>query len=334
MLDASDRARLEAVLSYPEDTAGGLMNTDTITVRPRHAIEIVLRYLRLRKELPRTTDALIVVNSREEYVGLLPVAKLLTADPSVTVREVMDSEAEVIAVDLPDTDVARIFSEHDLISAPVVDAAGKLLGRITIDDVVDVIIEDADEAVLARAGLDLEEDTFAPILKSARRRAVWLSINLATAFLAAAVINIFEETIAKVVALAVLMPIVASMGGIAGTQTLTLVIRGIAVGQIGRANLPYLVNREFVVAILNGLLLASLVAVVAAIAFDDVILGGVIALAMIINLMVAAISGSLLPSILVAMRIDPAIAGGVVLTTITDVTGFFVFLGLATWAYA
>ncbi len=334
MLDASDRARLEAVLSYPEDTAGGLMNTDTITVRPRHAIEIVLRYLRLRKELPRTTDALIVVNSREEYVGLLPVAKLLTADPSVTVREVMDSEAEVIAVDLPDTDVARIFSEHDLISAPVVDAAGKLLGRITIDDVVDVIIEDADEAVLARAGLDLEEDTFAPILKSARRRAVWLSINLATAFLAAAVINIFEETIAKVVALAVLMPIVASMGGIAGTQTLTLVIRGIAVGQIGRANLPYLVNREFVVAILNGLLLASLVAVVAAIAFDDVILGGVIALAMIINLMVAAISGSLLPSILGAMRIDPAIAGGVVLTTITDVTGFFVFLGLATWAYA
>ena len=334
MLDASDRARLEAVLSYPEDTAGGLMNTDTITVRPRHAIEIVLRYLRLRKELPRTTDALIVVNSREEYVGLLPVAKLLTADPSVTVREVMDSEAEVISVDLPDTEVARIFSELDLISAPVVDAAGKLLGRITIDDVVDVIIEDADEAVLARAGLDLEEDTFAPILKSARRRAVWLSINLATAFLAAAVINIFEETIAKVVALAVLMPIVASMGGIAGTQTLTLVIRGMAVGQIGRANLAYLVNREFVVAILNGLLLASLVAVVAAIAFDDVILGAVIAAAMIINLMVAAISGSLLPSILGAMRIDPAIAGGVVLTTITDVTGFFVFLGLATWAYA
>ena len=192
MLDASDRARLEAVLSYPEDTAGGLMNTDTITVRPRHAIEIVLRYLRLRKDLPNATDALIVVNSREEYVGLLPVAKLLTADPSVTVREVMDSEAEVITVDLPDTDVARIFSEHDLISAPVVDAAGKLLGRITIDDVVDVIIEDADEAVLARAGLDLEEDTFAPIIKSARRRAVWLSINLATAFLAAAVINIFE----------------------------------------------------------------------------------------------------------------------------------------------
>ena len=331
---ASDRARLEVVLSYPEDTAGGLMNTDTITVRPRHAVEIVLRYLRLRKELPNTTDALIVVNSREEYVGMLPVSRLLTADPSVTVREIMDAQAEVIPVDLSDTEVARIFSEFDLISAPVIDKQGKLLGRITIDDVVDVIIEDADEAVLARAGLDLEEDTFAPIIKSARRRALWLSINLATAFLAAAVINIFEETIAKVVALAVLMPIVASMGGIAGTQTLTLVIRGMAVGQIGPANLPYLLNREFVLAIVNGLILASLVAAVAAVAFDDLLLGAVIALAMLINLLVAAVSGSLLPSLLSAMKIDPAIAGGVVLTTITDVTGFFVFLGLATWAYA
>lgn len=334
MLDASDRARLEVVLSYPEDTAGGLMNTDTITVRPRHAVEIVLRYLRLRKELPNTTDALIVVNSREEYVGMLPVSRLLTADPSVTVREVMDTQAEVIPVDLSDTEVARIFSEFDLISAPVIDKQGKLLGRITIDDVVDVIIEDADEAVLARAGLDLEEDTFAPIIKSARRRALWLSINLATAFLAAAVINIFEETIAKVVALAVLMPIVASMGGIAGTQTLTLVIRGMAVGQIGPANLPYLLNREFVLAIVNGLVLASLVAAAAALAFGDLLLGAVIALAMLINLLVAAVSGSLLPSLLSALKIDPAIAGGVVLTTITDVTGFFVFLGLATWAYA
>jgi magnesium transporter len=293
-----------------------------------------LRYLRLRKELPNTTDALIVVNSREEYVGILPVSRLLTADPSVTVREVMDSQAEVIPVDLSDTEVARIFAECDLISAPVIDQQGKLLGRITIDDVVDVIIEDADEAVLARAGLDLEEDTFAPIIKSARRRALWLCINLATAALAAAVINVFEETIAKVVALAVLMPIVASMGGIAGTQTLTLVIRGMAVGQIGRANLRYLLNREFVLSILNGLVLASLVAVVAAAVFDDLVLGAVIALAMLINLIVAAVSGSLLPSLLIALKIDPAIAGGVVLTTITDVTGFFAFLGLATWAYA
>ena len=333
-LDASDRARVEAVLSYPEDTAGGLMNTDTITVRPRHSVEIVLRYLRLKKELPETTDALIVTNSRDEYAGVLPLTTLLTSDPSVTVREVMDSVAEALPHDMPDTEVARIFSELDLVSAAVVDAQGRLIGRITIDDVVDVIIEDADEAVLAPAGLDTEDDTFAPILKSARRRVVWLTINLLTAFLAAAVINIFEETITKVVALAILMPIVASMGGIAGTQTLTLVIRGLAVGQIGRSNLMVLLNREFLLAVLNGLLLATMVAVAAAVAFDDLTLGLVIALAMVINLIIAAVSGSLLPSFLLALKIDPALAGGVVLTTITDVAGFFIFLGLATWAYA
>jgi magnesium transporter len=333
-LDAVDRARVEAVLSYPEDSAGGLMNTDTITVRPRHALEMVFRYLRMRKDLPEATDALIVVNSRDEYVGMLPFGKLLTSDPTVTVREVMNSEATAIHVDTPDTEVAKIFSEQDLISAPVIDAEGRLLGRITIDDVVDVIIEDADEAVLARAGLDMDEDTFAPIGKSLRRRAIWLGINLITAFIAAAVINLFEETIVKVVALAVLMPIVASMGGIAGTQTLTLVIRGEALGHLGRSNLLWLLNREFVVAVLNGLLWASLVAVTAAVAFNDVELGLVIAVALVITIVVAAISGSLLPGILRHLKIDPAIAGGVVLTTITDVTGFFVFLGLATWVYA
>lgn len=330
----NDRARVEAVLSYAEDSAGGLMNTDPITVRPRHALDIVLRYLRLRKDLPEMTDALVVVNSRDEYVGMLPIAKILTSDPSVTVREVMDTEARAIPVDMSDTDVARLFSEEDLISAPVVDLDGKLVGRITIDDVVDVIIEDADEAVLARAGLDFDEDTFAPIAKAVRGRAIWLGINLITAFLAAAVINMFEATIVKVVALAVLMPIVASMGGIAGTQTLTLVIRGIALGHIGRANLMWLLNREFFVAVLNGVFWATLVAIAAGVAFSDPILGAVIAIAMVVNILVAAISGSLLPTLLHRLSIDPAIAGGVILTTITDVTGFFVFLGLATWAYA
>ncbi len=332
-MGAADRARVEAVMSYPEDSAGGLMNTDAITVQPRHALEIVLRYLRLRKNLPETTDALVVVNSRDEYVGMLPIAKLITSDPGVTVREVMDTDARAIPVDMNDTDVARLFSEQDLVSAPVIDADGKLVGRITIDDVVDVIIEDADEAVLARAGLELDEDTFAPIAKSVRRRTIWLGINLITAFVAAAVINIFEETIAKVVALAVLMPIVASMGGIAGTQTLTLVIRGIALGHVGRANLFWLLNREFVVAAANGVFWAALVAVTAAFAFRDPVLGAVIAVAMVVNILVAAVAGSLLPSALQRLSIDPAIAGGVILTTITDVTGFFVFLGLATWAY-
>ena len=333
-MDSADRQRLESVLSYPEDSAGGLMDTDVVTVRPRHALEIVLRYLRLRKEVPKHTDALIVVNSSNDYVGTLPLSRILTADSSVTVREVMDANSTAIPVDMQDREVAAIFSAEDLVSAPVLDADGKLVGRITVDDVVDVIAEDADEAVLARAGLDPDEDTFAPVLKSARRRAVWLGVNLVTAFFAAAVINMFEATIAKVVALAVLLPVVASMGGIAGTQTLTLVIRGLVLGHINRANLWYLLSREFLVAILNGLLWASLVALAAGLAFRDPVLGAVIAIALIINLLVAVVSGSLLPAVLNRLSIDPAIAGGVILTTITDVTGFFVFLGLAAWAYA
>ena len=216
-LDARDRARVEAVLSFPEDSAGGLMDTDSITVRPRHTLELVLRYLRLRKELPSGTDALIVVNSEDQYLGMLPLTKVLTSDPSVTVREIMDSDAPAMRVDQPDKEIARAFSERDLISAAVVDDDGRLLGRITIDDVVDVIIEDAEEAVLGPAGLDVDEDTFAPVRRAVRRRAIWLGINLLTAFAAAAVISVFEETIIKVVALAVLMPVIASMGGIAGT---------------------------------------------------------------------------------------------------------------------
>lgn len=332
-LDAADRARVEAVLSYPEDSAGGLMNTDTITVRPRHSLELVLRYLRRLHELPEMTDALIVVNSRDKLLGVLPLSKLLTSDQSVTVREVMDTELEPIPVDWPDTEVAKVFAENDLVSAPVVDADGRLLGRITVDDVVDVILEDADEAALARVGLDTDEDTFAPIWRSTHRRAIWLGINLMTAFMAAAVINIFDDTIAKVVALAVLMPIVASMGGIAGTQTLTLVIRGRALEQIGSTNMLWLLNRELVVALLNGLLWASVVGVAAALVFQDVTLGIVISIAVIANMLLAAFTGALLPGVLERLNIDPAIAGGVILTTITDVAGFFLFLGLATLVY-
>ncbi|MEC7413457.1 MAG: magnesium transporter [Pseudomonadota bacterium] len=332
-LDASDRARVEAVLSFPEDSAGGLMDTDSITVRPRHTLELVLRYLRLRKELPSGTDALIVVNSEDQYLGMLPLTKVLTSDPSVTVREIMNSDAPAMRVDQPDKEIARAFSERDLISAAVVDDDGRLLGRITIDDVVDVIIEDAEEAVLGPAGLDVDEDTFAPVRKAVRRRAIWLGINLLTAFAAAAVISAFEETIIKVVALAVLMPVVASMGGIAGTQTLTLVIRGQALGQLNRRNMLWMLNREFVIAALNGLLWATLVAVAAAFLFDDITLGWVIATAMIVTILVAAVVGSLLPGILRKLSIDPAIAGGVVLTTITDVVGFFVFLDLASLVY-
>ncbi|MED5348619.1 MAG: magnesium transporter [Pseudomonadota bacterium] len=332
-LDARDRARVEAVLSFPEDSAGGLMDTDSITVRPRHTLELVLRYLRLRKELPSGTDALIVVNSEDQYLGMLPLTKVLTSDPSVTVREIMNSDAPAMRVDQPDKEIARAFSERDLISAAVVDDDGRLLDRITIDDVVDVIIEDAEEAVLGPAGLDVDEDTFAPVRRAVRRRAIWLGINLLTAFAAAAVISAFEETIIKVVALAVPMPVVASISGIAGTQTLTLVIRGQTLGQLNRRNMLWMLNREFVIAALNGLLWATLVAVAAAFLFDDITLGWVIATAMIVTILVAAVVGSLLPGILRKLSIDPAIAGGVVLTTITDVVGFFVFLGLASLVY-
>lgn len=332
-MGSQDRARVENLLSYPEDTAGGLMDTDTISVRPRVTLDVVLRYLRRHTELPPMTDNLVVVNSSDEYIGLLPVSTLLVSDPSMTVREMMVTEIEPIQASAHRSEVAAIFQRYDLVSAPVVGPTGKLLGRITIDDVVDVIVDEADHSLLGMAGLTEDEDTFAPILRTARSRAYWLGANLMTAFLASAVINLFEETIAKVVALAVLMPIVASMGGVAGSQTLTLVIRSMAQGQLVESNKRWLMKRELAVGVLNGALWAAIVAAAAATLFDDKMLGLIIATALIINLVVAALAGALLPGILKNLGIDPAIAGSVVLTTITDVVGFMSFLGLATLFY-
>lgn len=332
-LDAGHRQRVESVLSYPEDTAGGLMDTELIAVEPRHSLELVLRYLRRRGQVPHTTDKLFVVNRTGKYVGIVRVSKLLTTHSNARVREVMETDFPAIPADMQDDELARLFAREDLLSAPVVDTQQRLIGRVTVDDVVDVIIEDAEETFMGQAGLEVDQDTFAPILKSTKSRAIWLSINLFTAILASMVISLFEDAIVKVVALAVLMPIVASMGGVAGTQTLTLVIRAMALNQISRANLGWLLNREIVVAALNGLLLALLVGIGASLVFTDALLGLVIFTAMVVNLFIAAISGTLLPSVLRALNIDPAIAGGVVLTTITDVGGFFVFLGLATIAY-
>lgn len=334
IMDQQNRERVEEVLSYPEDTAGGLMNTDTVTIRPDINVETVLRYLRRHKDIPDMTDTLFVVSRKDSYIGVLPLTRLLTADPEVLVREIMQTDVEPIPADMPDESVARLFEQLDLISAPVVNDEGRLLGRITIDDVVDVIREDADHSLMSMAGLDDDEDTFAPIMKTTRRRAVWLGINLITAFAASAVIGLFEATIDKVVALAVLMPIVASMGGIAGSQTLTLVIRGQALGHIERSNIGWLFNRELVVGLLNGVLWALVVAVVAVLWFQDLTVGMVIAMALVINLVAGATAGTLLPTILKSMGIDPALAGGVLLTTITDVVGFFAFLGLATLFFA
>ncbi|MGY0217261.1 magnesium transporter [Endozoicomonadaceae bacterium StTr2] len=333
-MDQQDRQRVEVVLPYPEDTAGGLMNTDTITVRPDNAIDVVLRYLRRHSDIPEMTDSLLIVNRRDEYIGSLPLTRLLTTDPSITVREVMSTDLDVIPADMPDTQVAQLFERKDLVSAPVVDETGKLLGRITIDDVVDVIREEAEHSVMSMHGLDEDEDTFAPAVKTARRRAVWLGINLITAFIASSVIGMFQETIDKVVALAVLMPIVAGMGGNAGSQALTLVIRGMALGRISPSNTRWLLGRELAAGFMNGVLWASLVALIAWFWFNDPIISLVIGCAMVINLTIAVISGATLPIILKKLDIDPTLAGTILLTTISDVAGFLSFLGLAALFYS
>ncbi|MGD8207330.1 MAG: magnesium transporter [Thiohalocapsa sp.] len=329
-MNKQDRLRLEAVLSYPEDTAGGLMNTDTVTVRADVSLDVVLRYLRRQGKIPDLTDSLIVVNRYDRYLGLLPLSELLTKEPDYTVAEVMDQSMEGIPARTPATEVTKLFEDLDLISAPVIDDNGTLLGRITIDDVVDVIREEADHSVLSRAGLNEDEDIFAPVLPSARRRAVWLGVNLLTAFLASWVIGQFQDTLQQVVALAVLMPIVASMGGIAGSQTLTLVIRGLALGQVGKTNTRWLLSKEIAVGALNGLVWAAVVSLFAILWFRDLQIGGIIALALVLNLLAAALAGVIIPIVLRRLRIDPALAGGVVLTTVTDVVGFLAFLGLAT----
>ena len=329
-MSIQDRQRVESVLTYDEDTAGGLMDTEVITVRPDITVDVVLRYLRRFEEIPEITDNLFVVNRDDTFVGNLPIGLLLTSPPTTRVREVMNTEIRAIPVDLIDTEVSQRFKRHDLVSAPVIDDQNRLVGRITIDDVLDVIVEDADHSLLAMAGLSDTEDTFSSIGKTVPRRAVWLGVNLLTALLASTAISLFEQTLDKLVALAILMPIVASMGGVAGSQTLTVVIRGMALGQIERGNISWLVSKEFATGALNGLLYALIVGCVVSLWFQDATMALIIGLAMAINLMAAALAGTLLPILLKSINIDPALAGTVILTTITDIVGFISFLGLAT----
>jgi magnesium transporter len=330
-MDSQDRDRLNAVLGFDEDTAGGLMNTDTVSVRPDVTLETVLRYLRMRGEVPDKTDALFVVNRHDRYLGVLHLTRLLTEDPERTVGEVMDTEVEGIPPSMPATQVASLFQDRDLVSAAVVSPEDRrLLGRITVDDVVDVIREEAEHSVMSMAGLDEEADMFAGVVPSARRRGVWLGVNLGTAFLAAWVVGLFEATIQRIVALAVLMPIVASMGGVAATQTLTLIVRGLALGQVERANARWLLTKELAVAMLNGLAWASVVGLVAFAWFRDWRISAVIFSAMVVNLLAAAFAGVLVPLGLKRFGVDPAVAGGVIVTTVTDVIGFASLLGLGT----
>jgi magnesium transporter len=329
-LDKQDRQRLDAVLSYPEDTAGGLMNVDVVTVRENITLEVVHRYLRRRGELPEHTNSLFVVDRADHLVGILSVVQLLTSDASRRVSQVMEREVIKFTAHTSDKDVAAAFERYNLISAPVVDENNRLLGRITVDDVVDVIREQADRQVMAPAGLSEESDVFAPVARTSRQRAVWLGVNLLTAVLASWVIGLFEGTIEKIVALAVLMPIVASMGGNAGTQTLTVVVRGLALGVISESNARQVLIKELMVGAVNGLLWALAVTVVALLWYQDWRLGAIIAAAMMINLAFAALCGVLIPILVRKIGVDPALASGVILTTVTDVVGFFAFLGLAT----
>ena len=327
-LDKQDQERLEQVLAYDEESAGGLMNVDIVTVRPDVTLEVVSRYLRVVGKIPDGTDSIFVVGRDNTYMGALFLSRLLTHDPEEMVASIMSTDVMPIPAHTSSTEVVWEFENRDLLSAPVVDDDFRVLGRITVDDVVDVIRDEAEHSLMSAAGLDEEDDMFAPVVKSASRRALWLGINLCTAFLAAAVVDLFQTTIDKVVLLAVLMPVVPSMGGVAGSQSLTIITRAIALGQINSGNARGIMHKELMVGFLNGCGWAVVVALFTYLWFRDWRIGGIIGAAMIINLFVAFLAGYSIPLILKKMRVDPALAGGVVLTTVTDVVGYMAFLGL------
>lgn len=328
-LDHRHRNYLKKALSYPENSAGGLMNIDTITVRADVTVRTVVRYLRLLKAMPTDTDQVFVVDRGFKYLGSVYISALLTHEADQHIELLINNNLNPIPANTPENEVASLFEQRNLISAPVVDEDNQLIGRITIDDVVDVIRDEAEHSVMSMAGLDEEGDVFASVLKSTKRRSIWLGVNLITVFIAVFFIGLFEATIQEKIALAILMPVVASMGGIAGTQTLILVTRGIATGKITTANLTMLMSKEVAIGFLNGMTWSVVIGIITYVWFTDWVLSTVIALAIIVNLIFAAFSGAFLPALLIKFKIDPALAGGVILTTITDVIGFVAFLGLA-----
>jgi magnesium transporter len=327
-LDKQDHERLKQVLAYDEESAGGLMNVDIVTIRPDVTLEVVTRYLRVVGEITDGTDSIFVVNRDNIYIGSLFLSRLLTGDPDEMVANVMSTDTTPIPANTSSTQVVWEFENRDLLSAPVVDDEHRVLGRITVDDVVDVIRDEAEHSLMSAAGLDEEDDMFAPVFQSAARRALWLGVNLCTAFVAAGVVEQFKTTLDQVVLLAVLMPVVPSMGGVAGTQSLTIITRAIALGQINKGNAAWILRKELMVGFLNGIGWAIIVSLFTFMWFGEWIIGGIIGAAMIINLFVAALAGFSIPLILRRLNIDPALGGGVVLTTVTDVIGYSAFLGL------
>ena len=330
-MDQDHRARMEAVLTHAEGSAGRLMRTEALSVRADVSLAVVLRWLRRHERLPVHTDTLMVIDEDGRYQGRLAVADLLTGAPDERVGALMLETADSVRAHWDETEVAHLFERRDLISVPVLDSDDRLLGRITVDDVMDVLRAESDRTLLNSAGLNADEDLFAPILPSARRRGIWLGINLITVFAAAWVIGRFQDALDQLVALAVLMPVVASMGGIAGSQTLTLTIRGLALNQIVNANIRWLLGKELAVGLLNGLVWALVVALVAFLWFGNAGIALIIAIALILNLLAAALAGVGVPLLLDRAGIDPALSGAVILTTVTDVLGFLSFLGLASY---
>jgi len=328
-MSRQQRERVETVLAYDEDTAGGMMSTSTLTTRANVSVDVVLRYLRLQDDLLPLSDSLFIIDKYDTYIGVLAISKLLTSQPDEMIRDIFN-ESPAIVDHMASNEVAQLFEDRNYVSAPVVNKHNKLIGRITIDDVVDVIRDESEQSMMNMAGLDGEEDLFAPVLSSVKRRALWLGANLLTAFLAAWVISQFSRTIEEAVALAVLMGIVPSMGGIAGSQTLTLVIRSLALGQISKANTHSLLKNEILLGLINGIIWASIVFAISAFAFNDYSIGIVIGIAMLLNLLIAPLVGVILPIALRKFGIDPALAGSVLLTTATDVVGYTAVLGFAT----
>lgn len=329
-LPEENRNAVEIALSYNENTAGGLMSSDFIAVRADISIGVVLRFLRQRSNLPHSTSSLFVWDREEHLLGTIHITELLTNDEDTLVEEILKKDIQGINVYTSSKEVAHLFEKNDWISAPVVNDQYQVIGRITIDDVVDIIREEAEHAQMASAGLDEDDDIFAPARKSAKRRTFWLGINLLTAIFASMVIGLFDAAIEKVVALAILMPIIASMGGIAGTQTATIVIRALATGKLAKSNSRSLLIKETTVGLFNGIIWAALTGVAVFAIFQDWQLSAIFSTAILINLLAAAFAGAMIPLILQRMKVDPALASGLMLTTVTDSVGFFVFLGLAT----
>lgn len=329
-LPIEEREQLRAAMSFEDDMVGALMDFEDVTVRPDVTLEVVLRYLRRFDELPSQTDQLFVVDRGERLLGVLPVNKLLVTDPDATVAQVMEPAVVTLLQHAKADEAASAFERYDLVSAPVIDTNSNLVGRVTVDEILDFVRERGHEEILAQAGLREGEDVFASVWASFRNRWSWLAINLVTAFIASRVIGVFEGSIEKLVALAALMPIVAGIGGNSGNQTITMIVRAAALGQVSVQNARQLIRKEITVSLVNGLVWGGVMGFVAMLLYRDVALGLVMVLAMTLNLMLAALMGVLIPMMMLKFDRDPALGSSVLITAVTDSGGFFIFLGLAT----